>query len=123
MKSAIINMVDRMKDSTDLKLESLFASDSIADDGFSATIEKRIRRQLWVRRLTLPIAVLIGGLVSAKPLAGLVTALFKLAAVVPVNVTDNIAPLSSGSLPQFSTIMFGGILVLAFVLFTRLLED
>ena len=123
MKSAIINMVDRMKDSTDLKLESLFASDSIADDGFSATIEKRIRRQLWVRRLTLPIAVLIGGLVSAKPLAGLVTALFKLAAVVPVNVTDNLAPLSSGSLPQFSTIMFGGILVLAFVLITRLLED
>ena len=123
MKSVIINMVDRMKDSTDLKLESLFASASLADDGFSVTIEKRIRRQLWVRRLTLPIAVLIGGLIAAKPLAGLVTALFKLAALVPANVGDNLAVVSSGSLPQLSTIIFGGVLVLAFVGLTRLLES
>jgi len=123
LKSVIINMVDRMKDSTDLKLESLFASTSLADDGFSVTIEKQIRRQLWLRRLTLPIAVLIGGLIAAKPLAGLVTVLFKLAALVPANVGDNLGVVSSGSLPQLSTIICGGVLVLAFVGLARLLED
>ena len=57
-------MVDRMKDAEDLKLESLFASDPIADGGFSTRIEKRIRRQLWVRRLALPVALIIGGSIA-----------------------------------------------------------
>ena len=80
-------MVDRMKDTEDRKLESLFAFDAILDAGFSARIEKRIRRQLWVRRLALPIAVLIGGAIAVKPLAGLVTSLMNFVSVLPANIS------------------------------------
>ncbi len=123
MKSVIINMADRMKDAEDRKLESLFASDAITDDGFSARIEKRIRRQLWVRRLALPVALLIGGAIAVKPLANLLTALFRFISVLPENVSGNLGVVSSINLPQMSTIMLGGMLVLVAVMIMRMLED
>ena len=123
MKSVIINMADRMKDAEDRKLESLFASDAIADDGFSTRIEKRIRRQLWVRRLALPVALLIGGAIAVKPLANLLTALFRFISVLPENVSGNLGVVSSINLPQMSTIMLGGMLVLVAVMIMRMLED
>lgn len=123
MKSVIINMADRMKDAEDLKLESLFASDTIADDGFSTRIEKRIRRQLWVRRLALPVALLIGGAIAVKPLANLLTALFRFISVLPDNVSSNFGAVSSIDLPQMSTLMMGGMLVLVAVMIMRMLED
>ena len=123
MKSVIINMADRMKDAEDLKLESLFASDTIADDGFSTRIEKRIRRQLWVRRLALPVALLIGGAIAVKPLANLLTALFRFVSVLPDNVSSNFGAVSSIDLPQMSTLMMGGMLVLVAVMIMRMLED
>ncbi len=116
-------MADRMKDATDLKLESLFASDSVADDGFSARIEKRIRRQLWVSRLALPIAVIVGGAIALKPLVAILTVVFRFAAILPGDVSSNLGSLSSGSLPQLSTVIFGGMLALAFVMISRMLED
>jgi hypothetical protein len=119
----IINMADRMKDAEDLKLESLFASDTIADDGFSTRIEKRIRRQLWVRRLALPVALLIGGAIAVKPLSNLLTALFRFVSVLPDNVSSNFGAVSSIDLPQMSTLMMGGMLVLVAVMITRMLED
>jgi hypothetical protein len=123
LKSTIINMADRMKDAQDLKLESLFASDSIPDDGFSVRIEKRVRRQLWLRRLTLPIAVLIGGSIAIKPLAGLLAALVKLLSVLPANIRSNLEGVTIANVPQLSTIVFGGVLVIAAIMLTRLLED
>ena len=123
MKSVIINMADRMKDAEDRKLESLFASNVIADDGFSTRIEKRIRRQLWVRRLALPVALLVGGAIAVKPLANLLTALFRFISVLPENVSGNLGVVSSINLPQMSTIMLGGMLVLVAVMITRMLED
>jgi hypothetical protein len=116
-------MADRMKDAQDLKLESLFASDSIPDDGFSVRIEKRVRRQLWLRRLTLPIAVLIGGSIAIKPLAGLLAALVKLLSVLPANIRSNLEGVTIANVPQLSTILFGGVLVIASIMLTRLLED
>jgi hypothetical protein len=116
-------MADRMKDAQDLKLESLFASDSIPDDGFSVRIEKRVRRQLWLRRLTLPIAVLIGGSIAIKPLAGLLAALVKLLSVLPANIRSNLEGVTIANVPQLSTIVFGGVLVIAAIMLTRLLED
>ncbi len=116
-------MADRMKDAEDIKLESLFASDTIADDGFSTRIEKRIRRQLWVRRLALPVALLIGGAIAVKPLANLLTALFRFVSVLPDNVSSNFGAVSSIDLPQMSTLMMGGMLVLVAVMITRMLED
>ena len=123
MKSVIINMADRMKDAEDLKLESLFASDPIADGGFSTRIEKRIRRQLWVRRLALPVALIIGGSIAVKPLANLLTALFSFVSVLPDNVSGNLGVVSSINLPQMSTIMLGGMLVLVAAMVMRMLED
>jgi len=123
LKSVIINMVERMKEAEDLKLESLFASDAIADNGFSTGIEKRIRRQLWVRRLALPVALLIGGAVAVKPLASLLTALFRFVAVLPDNVRSNLGGVSGIDLPQMSTVMMGGMLVLVAVVVMRVLED
>ena len=123
MKSVIINMADRMKDTEDHKLESLFASNPIADDGFSKRIEKRIRRQLWVRRLALPVALMIGGAIAVKPLANLLTALVRFMSVLPDNVSGNLGVVSSIDLPQMSTVMLGGMLVLGAVMIMRMLED
>ena len=119
----IINMVERMKDAEDLKLESLFASDTVPDDGFSVQIEKRIRRQLWVRRLALPVAVVIGGVIAAKPLAGLVMTMMKLLAVLPENFSSSLGGASIANIPQLSTILFGCVLVIAAIMATRLIED
>ena len=112
-----------MKDAEDLKLESLFASEAIADDGFSARIQKRLKRQLWVRRLTLPIAVLLGGMIAIKPLVGLVTALPGLLSVLPANVSSNLPQIATSSLPQLSTIMLGGMLVIVAITVAKMLED
>jgi len=116
-------MADRMKDATDQKLESLFASDSIADGGFSARIEKRVSRQLWVSRLALPIAVIVGAAIAVKPLVAVVTVLSRFVAVLPSDLSSNLGSLSSGNLPQLSTVIFGGMAALAFVMISRMLED
>lgn len=121
MTSKIINMAERMKDKDELRLEALFRSESIADDGFSQRVLRRLRRRMWVRRLVLPTALVVGGLVAFKPASELVAALFKLLDVLPKDLT---AALPSASLlPQASTIMVGGALVVAALLFVRALED
>ena len=119
----IINMAEKMKDAEDLKLESLFASEPVLDNDFSKRIEKRIRRQIWLRRLTLPIAVLVGGAIAVKPLAGLVTALMTFLSVVPANISSNLGNISTASVPHMSTIVLGGTLVLVVIMITRMLED
>lgn len=123
MKSTIINMADRMKDAEDLQLESLFASDAIADRGFSLGVEKRIRRQLWVRRLSLPIAVLLGGAIAIKPLAGLVSAIRQFLSILPTSVSDSLINVAIVDLPQLSTFVLGAMLAVVAVTVVRLLED
>ena len=56
MTSKIINMAEHIKDDADRMLESMFASDPVPDDGFSVRVVRKVRRRIWVRRLTLPIA-------------------------------------------------------------------
>lgn len=123
MKSVIINMVDRMKDAIDHKLESLFASAAVVDDGFSAGIEKRIRRKLWVRRLALPIAVLVGGVIAVKPMVAALTLFFRFAAILPGDLGSHLGSFSAGGLPQLSTVIMGGMLALVFVMISRMLEE
>ena len=67
-------MVEKLKDAEDRMLESMFQTRPIADDGFSRRVVTRIRRRLWVRRLTLPVAMLIGGAIAVEPLSQLVIA-------------------------------------------------
>lgn len=96
-------MVERLKDAEDRMLESMFQSESIADDGFSRRVVSRIRRRLWIRRLALPVAMLLGGAVAIKPLSQLLTAASKLLTVIPQGLFE--VPMSW--LPQMESIVFG----------------
>jgi hypothetical protein len=112
-------MVERLKDNEDLLLESMFASDPIADDGFSAMIEKKVRRRLWLRRMILPVATLIGAVVSYKPLTGLVTAFASLTSLLPQELLD--AP--QQLVPQLPMVVLGAVLLATCLLGLRALED
>ncbi len=119
MKSKIINMVDRMKDKEDLKLESLFRSEKIADDGFSDCVVARVKRQIWIRRLTLPVAILIGGLIAAKPAAELLMLLPAIMTYVP----EDLRIVPENLLPHVSTLVIGAALAGAMTFLIRTLED
>ena len=112
-------MAERIKDSEDRLLESMFASDPIADDGFSSRVVGKVRRRIWVRRLTLPIATLIGAAISFKPLVGLVTMLAGFAQLIPQDVVD----LSHEALPQLPYIVLGAMLLATCMVGLRALED
>lgn len=119
MISKIINMADYLKDTEDRMLESMFASAPIADDGFSGRVIKKVRRHIWVRRLTLPIAASIGVLVSYKPVLGLVQTLAGLTALLP----EDLMNLGSSIIPQLPMLVLGGMLLGACMVGLRLLED
>ena len=115
-------MADRLKDAEDLKLESLFRSQPVQDDGFSVNVVSRVRRRIWVRRLALPIAITIGTLIAAKPLLQLAGAVPKLLMIVPDRLGSlNNFPLTS--LPQNSTVIFGAMLLFAVMMIGKMLED
>lgn len=120
MISKIIHMADRLKDSEDLKLEALFRSEPVPDDGFSARIVSRVRRRMWVQRLSLPAAIGIGAIIAAKPVMQLLAFVPKVIAVVPQSLTG-ILPLE-GSF-QAPTILLGGILLAALLMIGRMLEE
>ena len=115
-------MADRLKDREDLKLDALLQSDAVRDDGFSARIESRIRRQIWVQRLTLPIAILIGFLFAAKPFFQLLEFAPKLLTILPQRLTVSI-DLPFESMPQLSSFIFVSFLLAAAMFVGRLLED
>ena len=119
MKSKIINMAEKIKDAEDRMLEALFASSPVADEGFSNRIVRKLQRRLWVRRLTLPVAGIIGGAIAFKPLAGLVSLLANLSALLPKELVS----VSADSVPQVQVVVLGAILLLACLLGMRFLED
>ena len=94
MNSNVISMVERMKDKEDLALEALFASEPIADDGFSRRVIARVRRRQWVRRLALPVAAALGALVAAKPAMSIIDVARDLVSVLPISIQipANIVP-------------------------------
>ena len=104
MTSKIINMAEKIRDAEDRMLEALFASEPIADDGFSQRVVGRIRRRIWIRRLAVPVAMLIGGAIAIKPASQLVVAASKLLTVVPQEVV--VAP--AEWLPQVQGIAISG---------------
>lgn len=129
MTSKIINMVEKLKDAEDRLLESMFAAEPIADDGFSQRIVTHIRRRIWVRRLALPVAMLVGGLVAFKPAMQLVTVSSTLLGVVPREFLE----IPASVLPQVESVTFGmplmpmivlsAMVVVAGILGTRLLNE
>ncbi len=112
-------MAERIKDAEDRLLESMFESAPIADDGFSALVLKNVRRGLWLRRLTLPVATMIGGAIAVKPLTGLVTAAASLSSMVPQEFVNTAAAL----VPQAQIIVLGAMLLAACMLGLRTIED
>jgi hypothetical protein len=119
LTSKIIIMAERIKDAEDRILESLFESAPIADDGFSQQIVRRVKRQLWVRRLTLPVAVVIGGLIAFKPLAALLSVIANMSTMISFDAIGTVA----GSIPQLQNVLLGAILLGAAMLAARMLED
>jgi len=119
LTSKIIIMAERIKDAEDRLLESMFASPPLADDGFSVRVVRKVKRRLWLRRLTLPTAAIIGGAIAIKPLSGLVALLSSLSSLVPLDAIN----MASNSIPQFQTIVLGAILLAVCMLGMRFLED
>ena len=77
-------MADRTSDAQDRYLESVFRSEPIADDGFSDRLTAKIRRRIWVDRLALPLATLVGAAFAVKPAAELVGAIVPLLRLTPL---------------------------------------
>lgn len=117
MTSKIINMAEKLKDAEDRLLESMFQSAPIADDGFSRHVVARIRRRLWLRRLALPVAMLIGGAFAIKPATQLVAAASKLLTVVPQGMLD----VPTTWIPQMQSVAFGASMLETVVLAALLL--
>ena len=112
-------MAEHIKDEQDRMLEAMFASESVADDGFSARVVSKVRRRIWVRRLTLPIAVMIGLAISFKPIMGLVSMVAGLLKLVPQDFVH--VPLEL--LPQLPMIALGAMLLATCMVGLRALED
>lgn len=119
MTSKIINMAEHMKDAQDRMLESMFASAPISDDGFSAQVIRRVRRKMMLRRLSLPVAALIGGVVAFKPFSTLVGIAHQLLLQMP----DELVASAVASLPTVQLIVTGGLVLCAAIFSLSMLED
>lgn len=111
-------MADKIKDNEDKILESMFRSDPVADNGFSARVMTRLNRRIWIRRLALPTAFVVGGVVALKPLSQLVVTFSKFLTFIPTSFG-----LSVDSIPQASTILLGGLALAAMMMVTKMLEE
>ncbi len=119
MTSKIINMAERIKDEKDRLLESMFASEPIADNGFSKLVVRRVRRKLLIRRLTLPFAAIVGGLIAFKPLSGLISVVFGVLQQLP----DEFVNKAVAGLPTLQLVVTGGLILVAAMVSLSMLED
>jgi len=119
LTSKIINMAERLKDAEDRMLESLLRSTPIVDDGFSHRIITRIRRRLWLRRLALPVAMFVGGVIAIEPATQILVASSKLMTVVPQGLFE----LPASWIPQMQIVVLGAMLLAAGMLGIRMLEE
>ena len=112
-------MADKFKDAEDVKLEALFDTCAIADDGFSDQIVSRIRRGIWIRRLTLPTAAFVGGAIAFKPTLQILNAGASLVGALP----QDLVSLPAIDLPQLPVILLGASLLVIGLLTARMLEE
>lgn len=85
-------------DDEDLRLQDMFRSDPIPDNGFSDRVVRRVQRRLWMRRLLVPVATAAGGLVAVGPASQLLSALFAQIGSLAAAVSWNIESLAPGVL-------------------------
>lgn len=112
-------MADRTTDREDELLASLFAAEPIADDGFSDRVVRKLRWRLWARRLTLPVAALIGFAVAVNPLLEVLALMPSLATFVPSGWSTGLSAL----LPDTQMLIIGAMILLVGVGALQLLDD
>jgi len=117
--SKIINMAEKIQDAEDRLLESMFQTESILDDGFSARTVRRIRRQMWVRRLALPLAMIVGAAIAVKPASQLLSVGSQLFGPV---ATDSMFP-QSALTAQLPIVIVGGMAIALVMVTFRLFEE
>lgn len=112
-------MDEKSKDAEDRLLQSMFATEVIADDGFSERIVARIRLAIWMRRLAMPTALLIGGAIAVK-------SLLQLAPIFSL-LSDSMPSVSSGlsatMLTQLPIVLTVGCLMLIGIVMIQLSEE
>ena len=119
MNSNVINMAERLKDNEDLALEALFQAEPIADDGFSESVVGALRRRIWTRRVTLPVAVFLGSAFAAKPASMLLATLGDALSSMP----GAASALPLESLPSPYTLVAGGMLLALALFGLNMLEE
>lgn len=112
-------MADKTKDAQDEMLESMFQPELIADDGFSARIVGRIRRRLWIRRLTMPVAILLGLALALQPTLDLLQGLAGVVDTLPVQVLS----VPESWMPDLQNLVMAGMLFATAIFGLRMLED
>ena len=112
-------MAEKIQDAEDRILQSMFDSESIVDDGFSDRVLRRVRRQIWIRRLALPIAMIIGAAIAVKPTMQLIAAGSRIFGSLP---TESLLPTSVLS-TQLPVLIVVGIGLAGAVLMFRLFEE
>ena len=102
-------MADKIKDAEDLMLEKLLGAEMIADDGFSDRVVAKVRRRLWLRRLTLPVAAALGLSIAAKPVLTLLES-FRV-------LLETVVPAEAALVPALPSLplLIGGALLFAAV--------
>lgn len=108
-----------MKQTDDQILEALFRSEAIGDAGFSERTVKRVRTRLWLQRLLVPGALVVGGLLAFKPLVDVLQVFSSLAAYVPAGFAEQ----SLAALPPLSTALTAVFIIVAAVCFAPVLDD
>jgi hypothetical protein len=112
-------MADKTSDVEDRVLQSLFRVEPIEDNGFSTRIVSTIRRRIWFRRLAVPVAAVMGGVIAIRPVTELVRIVVQLFGLVPSDVFN--LPLSF--LPQFQLVVHGGMLFAVVLTLMRFIEE
>lgn len=112
-------MAEKMQDAEDRLLSEMFAAEPIADDGFSKRVVRRIRRQMWIRRLALPIAMLVGAAIAVKPALQLMSIGSQVFGSV---ATDSMLPVSSLA-AQLPALIVGGMVLVLIMMMFRLSEE
>jgi len=112
-------MAEKLQDAEDRMLESMFRAEPITDNGFSRRVVARLRRRIWVQRLAVPVAILIGGVIAVKPATQLVVVASQLLSIVPQGVFE----LPMAWFPQIQIVVLGAMLLGAVLLGVRMLEE
>ena len=115
-------MAERIMDKDDLALAAMFRSDPLPDDGFSAKVISRVRHRMWIQRLALPLALVIGLAISARSLLQLIDAIAGiLSAIFGEQLSLDRLPFVEALQP--STIMIGASLLMVAMLVSQVLEE